>query len=104
MKNELSLAGRRARLLEECAIQRNELEYHAAQVLAPVASFGSGRGFWAGKKIPLMVGGVALGLLLTRPRKIVPLVTGALGLWKMAQPVLETLRQARSAAEAGQHP
>lgn len=99
MKNESRLARRRAELLAESSAQREALGYFAGQLAQPLQGDGLSARLLKGGKVPLILGGIALGFLLTRPRKLVPLATGAFGLWRMVQPVLETIRQARSAAD-----
>ena len=99
MRNESRLATRRAELLAESAAQREALGYFAMQLSQPITGDGWTARLLKGGKVPLILGGVALGFLLTRPRKLVPLATGAFGMWRMIQPVLETIRQARSAAD-----
>lgn len=85
-----SLAQRRAELVELCALQRTWLAQECETLRAP---FSGGVGGWLGsnKKMTLALAGVALGLLVTRPKKLLSLAAGGLSAWKVARKVLPML-------------
>ena len=87
----LPAAERRAALIEQCAQQRQEVR----SIFAPAGKSGS---MFGNLKLPLMIAGVVLGLLVTRSRRATPLITTGLSLWKLAGKVLPMLRLLRRGA------
>lgn len=90
------LAQRRARLLAEGAAQRAALELMVQSLPAPRDLLASVR---VSRKALLVTAAMAAGFLIVRPRRILALLPAAAGLWKLARPLLETVRQAASAAK-----
>jgi hypothetical protein len=86
----VSLAQRRAELVELCAMQRSYLAQECEVLRAP---FSGGMTGWlaSNKKMALAVAGVALGLVVARPKKLLSLAAGALSAWKVARKVLPML-------------
>ena len=99
MNNRSSFAGRRADLLARCAQEREEARAGVAGALAPVAQLASLRRRIGGFKVPLAVLGVVIGLALARPKRIVPTLTAAAGLWKLAKSLLDAFRETQSNAQ-----
>ena len=76
-------------------MQRRALAAEAASLLLP---FGHGAGrlraaLGARLKIPLMLGGAALGLLVVRPTRILPMLMAGAALWKSASGALPLVRR-----------
>ncbi|MGK5080671.1 hypothetical protein [Janthinobacterium sp. HLX7-2] len=91
-----SLAQRRDALLAECALQRLALRVQTRQLLEPLTGGNLRHTLATRLKIPLMLGGAALGLLLVRPRRLVPLLLAGVSLLKhanVALPLMRTLWQ-----------
>jgi hypothetical protein len=102
--NKLSLAARRAELIERCAEQRTGLAYELkalrpANALAHPLSghmVGHVAGYLAGhKKATLGALGAVLGLALVRRKRLLALVGSAMPAWRMAQGALAMLAQFR---------
>lgn len=98
MPNKPSFADRRAELLARCARQRDEARVNVAGALAPVAQLSRLRSRMGGFGLPLAVVGIVIGLALANPKRIVPTLTAAAGLWKLAKGLLDTFRDARPSA------
>ena len=91
-----SLAQRRDALLAECALQRLALGVQTRQLLEPLTGGNLRHTLATRFKIPLMVGGAVLGLLLVRPRRCLPLLRASGMLLKhatTAMPVVLALVQ-----------
>jgi hypothetical protein len=84
------LAQRRAELVELCAMQRSYLAQECEALRSP---FSGGVSGWltSNKTMALAVAGVALGLVVTRPKKLLSLAAGGLSAWKVARKVLPML-------------
>ena len=106
--NKPTLAQRREALIAQCALQRTEASEQRAQLFAPTLSGGGGMfgmlGMGSlgrvlqtlkGRKllVPLAIAGLAMGVVAARPARMVSLITTAVSLWKLAQPVLEMLQR-----------
>lgn len=87
-----SLAQRRDALLAECALQRLALGVETRQLLEPLTGGRLRHTLATRFKIPLMLGGAALGLLLVRPRRFVPLLLAGASLLKHANAALPLIR------------
>lgn len=98
MNNRASFAERRAALLARCAQEREEARVGVAGALAPVAQLANLRRRIGGFTVPLAVIGVVIGLALARPKRIVPTLTAAAGLWKLARNLLDAFREAKTNA------
>jgi len=96
------LAQRRDALLAECALQRLALSVQTRQLLEPLTGGNLRHTLATRFKIPLMIGGAVLGLLLVRPRRFLPLMRASGALRKhptAAMPVELALAQRFSKKE-----
>ena len=83
------LSVRRAHLIAECAQQRGDLADELNTLKAPVEHIGGvGSFLFANRKAVLAGGGVALGLLIARPKRALAMAAAGTSLWKMAQAAL----------------
>lgn len=96
--HKASFAKRRAELLARCAQERDEARANAMGALAPITQVANLRRRMGGFALPLAVLGVVIGLALVRPRRIVPTLTAAAGLWKLAKRLLDAFREMKPAA------
>lgn len=89
MSTELArLAGRRAALVARCAQQRDVICAEVAALRSPF-SLDAMRGQFAGNgKLKLALAGIALGLAVTRPRRLLALAGTGLSLWQTVRKVL----------------
>lgn len=99
----MSLAQRRQALVEQCEFQRREAGVVLQEMLAPVSKpagmLASLRERLSGRLlVPLGIAGAVLGLIAVRKKGALPMIAAAAGIWKTAKPLLDTLRQARSAS------
>ncbi|MGZ5199655.1 MAG: hypothetical protein ACXWC4_07760 [Telluria sp.] len=91
-----SLARRRAELIELCAQQRVYLAEEVAALSAPLGGAGLTGMLGAQKPVVLAVAGVVLGLLVTRPKRLLSALAGGLSVWKVARKVLPMLGRSSS--------
>jgi hypothetical protein len=94
MNNEMtfpSLAERREALIAECSMQRTSLSHQVA-ALRPPSQGGLGILGSMNLKVPLMIAGVVLGMVVVRPARAMPLLATGLSLFKMAKSVLAIVR------------
>lgn len=101
---EPTLAQRREALVAQCELQRRDARAALSGMLAPVQKpagmLDAVRARFGGNlAVPLAIAGAVVGLLVVQRKKAIPLITGALGAWKMASSLLDTFRQARSASQ-----
>ena len=83
------LAVRRAHLIAECAQQREGIAYELNLLKAPVERLGGvGQSLMANRKVLLAGGGVALGMLIARPKPVLALVATSVSAWKIVPNVL----------------
>jgi len=83
------LSVRRAHLIAECAQQRGDIAYDINLLKAPVERLGGvGASLMAKRKVLLAAGGVALGMLIARPKPVLALVATGVSAWKVVQNVL----------------
>jgi hypothetical protein len=94
MKNE-QLALRRQALLAECALQRASAAIAIVDLRTPANEQTGWLGMLgsANLKVPLTIAGVVAGLVLTNPKRAVPVLTAGLSLFKLARRLLPLLRQ-----------
>lgn len=92
------LAMRRAELVAQCAQQRQELGREVAEMKAPVSADGVSAYFAAHRKMLLGVAGVALGLLATRPKRVLSLAAAGLSVYKVARNLLPLVSRLRGNA------
>jgi hypothetical protein len=88
-----SLAQRRAELIELCAAQRAFLSEEVAALRAPLGGAGLAGMLGARKPVLLAAAGVALGLLVTRPKRLLSALAGGLSVWKVARKMLPMLER-----------
>lgn len=87
----VSLAQRRAELVELCALQRTYLAQECEALRSPFSGGAVGGWIGANKTMILAVAGVALGLVVTRPKKLLSLAAAGFSVWKVARKVLPML-------------
>jgi len=93
MNNEVvypTLAQRRDALIAECSMQRSEMSHQVASLRSP-AQGGLGLGI-GNMKVPLMIAGVVLGMVVVKPSRAMPLLATGLSLFKLARSVLSIVR------------
>ena len=102
MKGETTpLALRRAHLVAECARQRGDLADELNLLKAPVERIGGATGFLSEHRTSLLAGaGVALGVMLARPKPVLGLVAAGASLWQLAQRVLPVVQRVLPIARA----
>jgi hypothetical protein len=90
-KQTVSLAQRRAELIELCALQRGFLAQECEALRSPF-SLGAIRDYLgANKTVTLAIAGAALGLAVVRPKRVLSLVAAVLPVLKMARKALPML-------------
>jgi hypothetical protein len=94
-----SLAQRRAELVDLCAQQRVFLAEEVAALRSPLGGAGITGVLGAQKPVVLAVAGIALGLLVTRPKRLMSALAGGLSLWKVARKVLPMLGRSQAELE-----
>jgi len=94
--NKLSLAARRAELVERCAEQRTGLAYEL-RTLRPSAMLGHPvAGYLVGhKKLVLGTLGAALGLALLQRKRLLAVAGSAISAWRIARSGLAMLARYR---------
>jgi hypothetical protein len=97
MSNERKpLAVRRAELVAQCEQQRHEVRQEFAELKAAVRADGMRNSlrtyFLTHRKMLLGAGGVALGLVATRPKRLLSLAAAGMSAYKLARGVLPLLR------------
>jgi hypothetical protein len=92
MSNDLtSLAARRAHLIEQCAAQRAYLAGELGDLRSPFSLDGLGQRLVANRKMLLAIGGVALGIVATRPKRLMALAAAGLSLFQTVRKALPLL-------------
>ena len=104
MKNDTlppqgTLAQRRATLVARCADERAALGAATGALLAPFTQNKLGKLFGARMKVPLIIAGGALGLVLTRPGRTLSLLSSIGPLWRLANGVLSRLHAHKQTGE-----
>ena len=90
-----SLAVRKAELIARCAEQREDLLDEYVALKAPFGHGAVGTYLVTHKKWLLAAGGVALGVLVTRPKWVLGLAAAAASGLKVARSVMPMLARAR---------
>ncbi|AWL04633.1 hypothetical protein ACFOHT_12115 [Massilia oculi] len=91
MSSNDTLAARRRLLAAQCAEQRAMMAHDVALLRHP-ADMGGAPAFVAQHKTSLLAAaGLGLGFLVTKPKWVVGVATGALSAYKLAQKVLPVL-------------
>jgi hypothetical protein len=89
------LAVRRAELVAQCEQQRQEARQEFAALKAPLSTNGV-RSYVAGhRKMLLAVAGVALGLVATRPKRLLSLAAAGMSVYKLARSLLPLVSRLR---------
>lgn len=99
-KETTPLAVRRAHLVAECAQQRGDMAGALNALKAPAAHVESAGGFLLEHRKAVLAGaGVALGVLVARPKPVLALAAAGVSAWKivqnalpMVQPMVQRLR------------
>ena len=89
--DSLSLAARREALVARCADQRALLAHEYEQLASPQTLGAIPAYAIRHKKAALIVGGVAAGLFITRPKWAVGTVTAVVSAYQFAQKLLPVL-------------
>lgn len=92
MASKPDLAARREALVARCADQRTLLARGYGQLASPDTLGAVPAYAIRHKKAALIVGGVAAGLFITRPKWAVGTVTAVVSAYKFAQKLLPVLR------------
>jgi len=88
-KPHTPLALRRAQLVDDCARQRGDLADGLNLLKAPVERIGGAAGFIREHRKALLAGaGVALGVVIARPKPVLGVAAAGASLWQLAQRVL----------------
>lgn len=95
MKSEHTpLAVRRAHLVAECAQQRGDMADALNALKAPVAHIESTGGFLLEHRKAVLAGaGVALGVLVARPKPVLALAAAGASAWKIVQNALPMVQR-----------
>ena len=101
MNDNMTLAQRREALVARCALQRSDARAALSGLMAPVSKpagiLDSVRGRFGGNiAVPLALAGAAIGFIVMRPKKAIPMLTAAAGAWKVVSGLLATVRHART--------
>jgi len=86
-----ALAARRADLIERCAAQREYLCAEATALRSPFSLNGVGGLLGGNGKLKLALAGIALGLAVIRPKRMLALAGTGLSLWQTVRKVLPLL-------------
>ncbi|OYO32229.1 hypothetical protein CD932_14650 [Janthinobacterium sp. PC23-8] len=89
---KLSARQRRDALLADCALQRTALGLETRQLFEPLSGGNLRQAILARLKVPLMVAGGMLGLMLLRPRRSLPWLLRASALLRHASVALPIIR------------
>jgi len=88
------LAARRAHLIAECARQRGELADELNLLKAPVERIGAGAGFLREHRTSLLAGaGVAVGVMIARPKPVLGVIAAGTSLWQIAQKMMPVVQR-----------
>lgn len=88
------LAVRRAHLVAQCAAERGDLADGLNLLKVPAERAGhAGEFLFAHRKSVLTGAGVALGLLIARPKRALALAAAGVSAWKMVQAALPTVQR-----------
>jgi hypothetical protein len=88
------LAVRRAQLVAECARQRGDLADELNLLKVPVERIGGAAGFLREhRKSLLAAAGVALGVLIARPKPVLGVIAAGASLWQLAQRVVPVVQR-----------
>ncbi len=83
------LAQRRQLLLQDCAKQREELGQYGQQMRRNLASIDHGLSLFARlRQQPLLIAGIAFGLIVLKPQRMLKKAQTALAIWQGVQRVL----------------
>jgi hypothetical protein len=88
------LAVRRAHLVAECARQRGDMADQLNLLKAPMERIDGAAGFMRDHRKSLLAGaGIALGLMIARPKPVLGVIAGAASLWQLAQRALPLVQR-----------
>jgi hypothetical protein len=82
-------------LVALCEQQRQEIRQEFAELKAPVSAGGIRTYLATHRKMLLGVAGVALGLVATRPKRLLSLAAAGMSIWKVARGLLPLLSRLR---------
>ncbi|WP_313704767.1 YqjK family protein [Massilia sp.] len=86
------LAVRREHLVAQCARERGDMADQLNLLKAPVENIGGVGSFLLEHRKTFLAGaGLALGLLIARPKRTLALAAGGVSVWKIARNVLPTV-------------
>jgi hypothetical protein len=88
------LAVRRAHLVAECARQRGDMADQLNLLKAPMERIDGAAGFMRDHRKSLLAGaGIALGLMIARPKPVLGVIAGGASLWQLAQRALPLVQR-----------
>jgi hypothetical protein len=88
------LALRRAQLVAECARQRGDMADQLNLLKAPVERIHGAAGFIGEHRKSLLAGaGVALGVMIARPKPVLAVIAAGASLWQLGQRVLPVVQR-----------
>jgi len=88
------LAVRRAHLIAECTRQRGDMADHLNLLKAPVEQVQGAAGFIGAHRKTLLAGaGVAVGVMIARPKPVLATVAAGASLWQIAQRVVPVVQR-----------
>lgn len=93
MKSSEVLARRRELLIARCAAQRNALTVQGQALLEKLAVFDIGRNLFERlKKNPAWIAGLLVGLVVIKPRRLLPLLQTGLLAWQALRTLAPALK------------
>ena len=94
------LALRRAQLVAECARQRGDMADQLNLLKAPVERVQGAAGFLREHRKSVLAGaGVALGVIIARPKPVLGLVAAGTSVWQIAQRALPMVQRMMPAVQ-----
>ncbi|THC43318.1 YqjK family protein [Massilia sp. Mn16-1_5] len=88
------LAVRRAHLVAECARQRGDMAHQLNLLKAPVERVQGAAGFIGEHRKTLLAGaGVAVGMMIARPKPVLAVIAAGASLWQLAQRVVPVVQR-----------
>jgi len=94
------LAVRRAHLIAECARQRGDMADQLNLLKAPVERVQGAAGFLSEHRKSVLAGaGVALGMIIARPKPVLGVIAAGASLWQLAQRALPMVQRMMPAVQ-----
>jgi hypothetical protein len=94
------LAARRAHLVAECARQRGDMADQLNLLKAPVERVQGAAGFLREHRKSVLAGaGVALGVIIARPKPVLGVIAAGASLWQLAQRAMPMVQRMMPAVQ-----